>query len=185
IAESFFMSRIGKKPIAIPPGVKVAIEGNLVKVQGPKGALETRLPAGVKLVQQDGHLVANRDGDQFAAVHGLARALVNNAVEGVTRGWSKELEIVGIGYRAEMKGKNIVVFTLGYSHPIEFPLPAGVEVAIDPKQTRLTISGIDRQKVGQVAADMRALRPPDPYKNKGVRYVGERLKKKVGKTGAK
>ncbi len=179
------MSRIGKKPIAIPPGVKVAIEGNLVKVQGPKGALETRLPAGVKLVQQDGHLVANRDGDQFAAVHGLARALVNNAVEGVTRGWSKELEIVGIGYRAEMKGKNIVVFTLGYSHPIEFPLPAGVEVAIDPKQTRLTISGIDRQKVGQVAADMRALRPPDPYKNKGVRYVGERLKKKVGKTGAK
>ncbi len=179
------MSRIGKKPIAIPPGVKVAIEGNLVKVQGPKGALETRLPAGVKLVQQDGHLVANRDGDQFAAVHGLARALVNNAVEGVTRGWSKELEIVGIGYRAEMKGKNIVVFTLGYSHPIEFPLPAGVEVAIDPKQTRLTISGIDRQTVGQVAADMRALRPPDPYKNKGVRYVGERLKKKVGKTGAK
>src|SRR5581483_6695629 len=110
----------------------------------------------------------NRDGDQFAAVHGLARALVNNAVEGVTRGWSKELEIVGIGYRAEMKGKNIVVFTLGYSHPIEFPLPAGVEVAIDAKQTRLTISGIDRQKVGQVAADMRALRPPDPYKNKGV-----------------
>ncbi len=179
------MSRIGKKPIAIPPGVKVAIEGNLVKVQGPKGALETRLPAGVKLVQQDGHLVANRDGDQFAAVHGLARALVNNAVEGVTRGWSKELEIVGIGYRAEMKGKNIVVFTLGYSHPIEFPLPAGVEVAIDAKQTRLTISGIDRQKVGQVAADMRALRPPDPYKNKGVRYFGERLKKKVGKTGAK
>jgi large subunit ribosomal protein L6 len=113
------------------------------------------------------------------------RALVNNAVTGVTKGWSKELEIVGIGYRAELKGKNTVVFTLGYSHPIEFPLPTGVTVAIDPKQTRLTVSGIDRQKVGQVAADMRGLRLPDPYKQKGVRYAGERLKKKVGKTGAK
>jgi len=106
-------------------------------------------------------------------------------VEGVTKGWARELEIVGVGYRAEMKGKNTVVFTLGYSHPIEVPLPAGVEAVIDPKQTRLTVSGIDRQKVGQVAADMRGLRPPDPYKNKGVRYAGERLKKKVGKTGAK
>jgi large subunit ribosomal protein L6 len=115
----------------------------------------------------------------------LVRALVNNAVNGVTKGWSKELEIVGIGYRAELKGKNTVVFTLGYSHPIEFPLPQGISVAIDPKQTRLTVNGIDRQKVGQVAADMRGLRSPDPYKQKGVRYVGERLKKKVGKTGAK
>jgi large subunit ribosomal protein L6 len=103
----------------------------------------------------------------------------------VTKGWTKELDIVGIGYRAELKGKGMVVFTLGYSHPIELPLPTGVTVAIDPKQTKLTVSGIDRQKVGQIAADMRALRPPDPYKQKGVRYVGERLKKKVGKTGAK
>jgi large subunit ribosomal protein L6 len=110
---------------------------------------------------------------------------VNNAVEGVTKGWNRDLEIVGIGYRAELKGKNTVVFTLGYSHPIEFPLPTGVTVALDPKQTKLTVSGIDRQKVGQVAADMRSLRPPDPYKQKGVRYVGEKLKKKVGKTGAK
>jgi large subunit ribosomal protein L6 len=179
------MSRIGRKPIALPQGVKVAIEGNVVKVQGPKGSLETRLPAGVQMVQQNGNLVASRDSDQHAAVHGLARALVNNAVEGVTRGWTRELEIVGIGYRAEVKGKGIVVFTLGYSHPIEVPLPSGVEVAVDPKQTRLTVSGIDRQKVGQVAADMRSLRPPDPYKNKGVRYAGEKLKKKVGKTGAK
>ena len=106
-------------------------------------------------------------------------------MEGVTKGWSRELEIVGIGYRAEMKGKGVVVFTLGYSHPIEYPLPAGIEATVDPKQTRLNITGIDRQKVGQVAAEMRALRPPDPYKNKGVRYLGERLKKKVGKTGAK
>jgi large subunit ribosomal protein L6 len=110
---------------------------------------------------------------------------VNNAVEGVTKGWTRELEIVGIGYRAEMKGKNMVVFTLGYSHPIEYPLPTGIEAAVDAKLTKLSVTGIDRQKVGQVAAEMRSLRPPDPYKNKGVRYVGEKLKKKVGKTGAK
>ena len=154
-------------------------------VQGPKGKLDTQLPAGIRVEQQDGTLVAVRENDSQAAVHGLARALVNNAVEGVTKGWTKELDIVGIGYRAELKGKGIVVFTLGFSHAIEFPLPTGIDVTIDPKQTRITINGIDRQKVGQVAADMRSLRKPDPYKNKGVRYVGERLKKKVGKTGAK
>jgi large subunit ribosomal protein L6 len=179
------MSRIGKKPIPIPQGVKVSIEGNLVKVQGPKGALETRVPQGIKVAQQDGHLVAQRETDQQAALHGLTRALINNAVEGVTKGWTRDLEIVGIGYRAELKGKNMVVFSLGFSHPIEYPLPDGISVTIDPKLTRLNISGIDRQKVGQVAAEMRGLRPPDPYKNKGVRYAGERLKKKVGKTGAK
>ncbi len=179
------MSRIGKKPIAVPGGVKVNIQGNVVSVQGPKGKLDTPVPRGIKVEQKDGHLVATRENDSQAALHGLARALVFNAVEGVTNGWKRELEIVGIGYRVEMKGKGTVVFTLGYSHPIEFPLPTGIDVAVDPKQTRLTISGIDRQKVGQVAADMRALRPPDPYKNKGVRYLGERLKKKVGKTGAK
>jgi len=179
------MSRIGKKPITVPSGVQVTIQGNAVAVKGPKGQLETRIPQGIQMQQQDGHLVATRQNDSQAALHGLARALVNNAVEGVTKGWTRELEIVGIGYRAERKGKNTVVFTLGYSHPIEYPLPSGVEVAVDPKQTRLSVSGIDRQKVGQVAAEMRSLRPPDPYKNKGVRYVGERLKKKVGKTGAK
>lgn len=179
------MSRIGRKPIPLPKGVTVKIEENTVAVQGPKGKLDTRLPAGIRVEQQDGNLVAIRENDSQAAVHGLARALVNNAVEGVTRGWNRELEIVGIGYRAEMKGKAMVVFSLGYSHPIEYPLPSGVDAAVDPKQTRLTLSGIDRQKVGQVAAEMRSLRPPDPYKNKGVRYAGERLKKKVGKTGAK
>ena len=179
------MSRVGKKPIAIPSGVKINIQGSNVLVEGPKGKLSTSVPAGIKLEQKDGHLVAVRESDQHAALHGLTRALVANNVEGVTKGWSKELEIVGIGYRAELKGKTTVVFTLGYSHPIEFPLPSGVEVAIDPKQTRLTVSGIDRQKVGQVAAEMRSLRSPDPYKQKGVRYVGEKLKKKVGKTGAK
>jgi large subunit ribosomal protein L6 len=179
------MSRIGRKPILLPAGVKYTVQGNTVLVEGPKGKLTALLPAGIKLEKKDSTLVAVRQSDDFAALHGLTRALVSNAVEGVTKGWTKELDIVGIGYRAELKGKGIVVFTLGFSHPIEFPLPTGIDVAIDPKQTHLTISGIDRQKVGQVAADMRALRKPDPYKNKGVRYDGERLKKKVGKTGAK
>jgi len=179
------MSRIGKKPIPIPKGVTVKIEGNTVAVQGPKGKLDTEVPAGITFQHKDGIIVAVRQDDSQAALHGLARALVNNAVEGVTKGWTRELEIVGIGYRAEMKGKTMVVFNLGYSHPIEYPLPTGVDASVDPKQTKIALTGIDRQKVGQVAAEMRSLRPPDPYKNKGVRYAGERLKKKVGKTGAK
>jgi large subunit ribosomal protein L6 len=179
------MSRIGKKPIVIPKGVKIDITKTLVSVQGPKGKVDTAVPSGIQVEQRDGTLVALRENDSQAALHGLTRALLNNAVEGVTKGWTRELEIVGIGYRAEMKGKGTVVFNLGYSHPLEYPLPSGVEVAVDPKQVRLSISGIDRQKVGQVAAEMRSLRPPDPYKNKGVRYAGEKLKKKVGKTGAK
>ena len=179
------MSRIGKKPIALPKDVKIQVLGNVVSVQGPKGKVETPLPKGIRLEQKDGVLTAIRENDSQAAVHGLARALVNNAVEGVTKGWQRELEIVGVGYRAELKGKGTVVFSLGFSHPIEYPLPTAVDAAVDPKQTRITLNGIDRQKVGQVAAEMRSLRPPDPYKNKGVRYAGERLKKKVGKTGAK
>jgi large subunit ribosomal protein L6 len=179
------MSRIGKKPIPLPAGVTFKVEGNTVTVQGPKGKVENHLPDGIRFEKQDGNLIAIRDNDSQAAVHGLARALVNNAVEGVTKGWVRELEIVGIGYRAEMKGKSTVVFTLGFSHPIEYPLPTGVDATVDAKQTKLTLTGIDRQKIGQVAAEMRSLRPPDPYKNKGVRYSGERLKKKVGKTGAK
>src|SRR2546423_10900092 len=167
------MSRIGKKPIPIPQGVTVKIEGNTVAVQGPKGKLDTALPAGIKVEQKDGHIVAIRENDSQAALHGLARALVNNAVEGVTKGWVRELEIVGIGYRAELKGKTMVVFNLGYSHPIEYPLPSGVDAAVDPKQTRNTLNGIDRQKGGQAAAEMRALRPTSPDKNKGRRYAGE------------
>ena len=181
------MSRIGKKPIALPVGVKYTVSenGNTVLVEGPKGKVSAMLPGGITLVQKDGNLIAERKDDKQAAFHGLARALVYNAVTGVTTGWTKDIDIVGIGYRAEMKGKLTVVFNLGYSHPIEYPLPTGVDAAVDPKQTKITLTGIDRQKVGQVAAEMRSLRPPDPYKNKGVRYVGERLKKKVGKTGAK
>jgi large subunit ribosomal protein L6 len=179
------MSRIGKKPIPLPAGVKYTVEGNAVTVEGPKGKVSALIAGGIKLEERDKTLHVVRESDKYAAVHGLTRALVFNAVEGVTNGWKKELDIVGIGYRAELKGKGTVVFTLGYSHPIEFPLPAGIEVAIDPKQTHLTVSGIDRQKVGQVAAEMRSLRKPDPYKNKGVRYSTEELKKKGGKTGAK
>ena len=179
------MSRIGNKPIPLPAEVKYTVQGATVLVEGPKGKMSALLPQGITLKTEDGHLLAVRENESLAPLHGLTRALVSNAVEGVTKGWTKELDIVGIGYRAELKGKGTVVFTLGYSHPIEFPLPAGIEAAVDPKQTRVTIRGIDRQKVGQVAADMRSLRKPDPYKNKGVRYVGERLKKKVGKTGAK
>lgn len=179
------MSRVGRKPIPVPSGVKYAMEGNVVTVEGPKGKMVQWIPDGIRLELKDGHLHAIRESDSQAAIHGLARSLVANAVEGVTRGWSQDLDIVGIGYRAELKGKNTVVFTLGYSHPIEFPLPTGISATIDPKQTRVTVSGVNRQQVGQVAADMRSLRKPDPYKNKGVRYADEKLKKKVGKTGAK
>jgi len=179
------MSRIGKKPIPLPAGVKYKVEGNTVLVEGPKGKVSALIAEGISLETVGAELHVKRETDKQAAVHGLTRALVSNAVQGVTKGWTRELDIVGIGYRAEMKGKGMVVFTLGYSHPIEYPLPTGVEATVDPKQTKVAITGIDRQQVGQVAAEMRSLRPPDPYKNKGVRYVGERLKKKVGKTGAK
>jgi large subunit ribosomal protein L6 len=179
------MSRIGKKPIPLPAGVKYRVEGNTVVVEGPKGKVSALIAKGISLETAGSELLVKRESDEHAAVHGLTRALMSNAVQGVTNGWKRELDIVGIGYRAETKGKGTVVFTLGFSHPIEFPLPSGIEVAIDPKQTHVTVSGIDRQKVGQVAADMRSLRPPDPYKNKGVRYSDERLKKKAGKTGAK
>src|SRR5260221_11252776 len=179
------MSRIGKKPIPIPKGVTVKVEGNTVLVQGPKGRLDTALPTGIKIEQKDGNILAIRENDSQAAVHGLARALVNNAVEGVTKGWTRELEIVGIGYRAEMKGKPMVVFSLGYSHPIEYPLPTGVDASVDPKQTKIALTGIDRQKAGQVTAELRSLRLPVPYIHEGVRHARVRWKKKVGKTGAK
>ena len=178
------MSRIGKKPIPIPKGVSVKIAEDAVEVQGPKGKLKQLVPPGVLFAQQDGTLVASlkREDNELGKFHGLARSLVANAVFGVTEGFKKELDIVGVGYRAELKGKQ-VHFALGYSHPIVFDIPAGIDVAID-KQTHVTVTGIDRQLVGQVAANIRRMRKPDPYKQKGVRYTGEVLKKKVGKTGA-
>jgi len=175
------MSRIGKKPIPLPGGVKVQV-GAQLEVTGPKGKLSVPIPAGITIQQADGKLEIKRASDEHAALHGLTRALAANAVQGVSGGFTKELDIVGIGYRADVKGK-IATFTLGYSHPIEFLLPDGVDLKID-KQTHLVLTGFDRQLVGQVAANIRALRKPDPYKNKGVRYTGEALRKKVGKTGA-
>ncbi len=175
------MSRVGKKPIPLPKGVAVQI-GNELMVQGPKGKLTVPIPAGIRVNQTDGRIEITRDGDQFAALHGLTRALAANAIHGVSTGFTKELDIVGIGYRAEVKGR-VASFTLGYSHPIEVYLPEGVDLKID-KQTHLVLSGYDRQVLGQIAANIRGLRPPDPYKNKGIRYTGEPLRKKVGKTGA-
>ena len=178
------MSRIGKKPIAIPKGVTINVTADAVEVQGPKGKLRQPFPPGITFAVEDGHLLAKtlRDDRELGKFHGLARSLAANAVQGVTQGFTRELDIVGIGYRAEVKGRQ-VVFALGYSHPIVFDIPQGIDIAVD-KQTHVTVTGIDRQLVGQVAADIRRLRKPDPYKQKGVRYTGEVLKKKVGKTGA-
>lgn len=179
------MSRIGKKAIAIPKGVKVNIQPAGVEVQGPKGKMVQAVPPGITFEVQGEHVHAKTNGDdpELGKFHGLARSLVANAVRGVTEGFRKDLDIVGVGYRAELKGKQ-VHFALGYSHPVVFDVPAGIDVAID-KQTHITVTGIDRQLVGQVAANIRMLRKPDPYKQKGVRYTGEVLKKKAGKTGAK
>ncbi len=176
------MSRIGRKPIPVPDGVKVQLRDAAVDVQGPKGKLSVPLPRGIKFEQKDKELHAIRPDDSFKAVHGLARALVANAVHGVTQGFKKDLDIVGVGYRAEVKGKN-VVFSLGYSHPIEFAIPEGIQITVE-KQTRLSVMGADKGQVGQIAANLRSLRPPDPYKQKGVRISGQRLKKKAGKAGA-
>ena len=177
------MSRIGNKIITVPSGVKIQIKDGVVDVQGPKGKMSITLPRGIHFEQKDSSLVAKRENEEQRALHGLARALVANAVTGVTQGFKKELDIVGVGYRAEVKGKNLVI-ALGYSHPIEFAIPEGIQIAVD-KQTHLTVSGADKGQVGQVSANLRALRPPDPYKQKGIRITGERLKKKAGKAGAK
>ncbi len=177
------MSRIGKQPIPIPEKVKVQIGANEIQVSGPRGNITSPVPPGIVCDLNDNELVFTRSDDTGPqrAFHGLARALAANAVQGVFESFTKELDIVGVGFRAEIKGQS-VIFSLGFSHPIEYPIPEGIEIKVD-KQTRLTVSGVDRQQVGQVAAVIRSLRKPDPYKNKGIRYVGEILKKKAGKTG--
>src|ERR1700730_2931080 len=177
------MSRIGNKLIPVPSGVKIEIKQDAVDVQGPKGKMTVPLPRGIRFEQKDGTLIAKRASEEHRALHGLARALVANAVVGVTQGFKKELDIGGVGYRAELKGR-AVAFALGKSHPIEFKIPEGIQISVD-KQTHLVVSGADKGQVGQVTADIRALRPPDPYKQKGIRIIGERLKKKAGKAGAK
>jgi large subunit ribosomal protein L6 len=178
------MSRIGKKPIALPTGVTVKVGQGTLDIQGPKGKLTQRIPPGIKFELSDGVLKSapERPDPELGKFHGLARSLIANGVLGVTEGFKRELDIVGVGYRAELRGKQ-VVFALGYSHPVVFDVPPGIDIAIE-KQTHLTVTGVDRQLVGQVAANIRRLRKPDPYKQKGVRYTGEVLKKKTGKTGA-
>jgi large subunit ribosomal protein L6 len=178
------MSRVGRKIIAVPKDVKVQVGQTSIQVQGPKGKLETPVPPGISFELSGTELACKRVNDerQVRAFHGMARALAQNAIKGVTEGFTKDLDIVGVGYRAQVEG-NKVVFALGFSHPVEYRIPEGIKIAVD-KQTRVTVSGIDRQKVGQVAAEIRQLRRPDPYKQKGIRYVGEVLKKKAGKAGA-
>ena len=185
------MSRVGKKPITIPSGVTVSISDAELEVKGPKGTLKTPVPTGVSFKQEDGSLVAERENDDQAAFHGLARALANNAIVGVTEGFKKELDVVGVGYKADVQGKKIV-FALGYSHPIEYPLPDGIDAktervntktSINHYQTTITLTGIDKQKLGQVAAELNRLRKPDAYKGKGVRYADKYYRLKPGKTG--
>ena len=178
------MSRVGKRPIPIPSGVTVQISKDAVEVKGPKGTMRQPVPPGIVFEMNDGKLEAKpeRDDRALSKFHGLARTLVANAVTGVSDGFKKELDIVGIGYRAAVADRQITL-TLGFSHPVLFDIPEGVAVTVE-KQTHLVVSGVDRQAVGQVAADLRGLRKPDPYKHKGIRYTGEVLRKKVGKTGA-
>ena len=180
------MSRIGKKPIDIPKGVDVKIADTTVNVKGPKGELSSGFPSGVRVIVDEGKVVVERTGEtkDIRALHGLTRSLISNMVSGVSSGYQRVLEITGTGYRAQVQG-NKLLLALGYSHPVEFILPPGIKAAVDQKQTQITLTGIDKQQMGQIAADLRALRPPDIYKGKGVRYAGQRLKLKVGKAGKK
>jgi large subunit ribosomal protein L6 len=173
-------------PVAIPKGVEVKADAGNVRVKGPKGELVSAIPTGLTVSVADGQVKIARASEEphMRACHGLLRSLVANSVEGVTKGFTRELEISGVGYKAEVKGKS-VVFSLGYSHPINFPIPEGIAVAIDAKAGRMTVSGADKQRVGQTAAEMRGLRVPDPYKAKGIKYVNEVIRRKVGKAGGK
>jgi len=180
------MSRIGKKAIAVPKGVEIKKDGNSVTVKGPKGTLTTALVAGIDVKVENNVVQFTRSDEekQSRAFHGLVRALVANNVVGVTSGFKRELDIVGVGYRAEVKGKE-VVFQLGYSHPVRFAIPQGIDIAVDAKSGHITVTGIDKQKVGQVAAEIRSLREPDPYKGKGIKYSDEVIRRKAGKAAGK
>lgn len=180
------MSRIGKKPIVIPQGIEVLIVDRAIKVKGPKGELNWIYPDRIKVSVGGGNISIERSVDSKIdrALHGLTRSIISNMVVGVLQGYQKVLEIVGVGYRAQLMG-NKLIFTLGYSHPIEFHLPEGIKASVDPKQTQITVLGIDKQQLGQVAGSLRSLRFPDAYKGKGIRYMGEKLKLKVGKAGKK
>lgn len=178
------MSRIGKLPVSIPSGVTITVDdSNVVTVKGPKGELKQQMPKDMIIEQENGSLTVKRPSDDKAhrALHGLTRSLIHNMVVGTTEGFKKNLEIVGVGYRAQMQGENLVL-NLGYSHPVEFKKMDGIKFET-PAPTKIVVSGIDKQKVGQIAADIRAVRSPEPYKGKGVRYEGEHVRRKEGKTG--
>ncbi|HET8579768.1 MAG TPA: 50S ribosomal protein L6 [Nitrospiraceae bacterium] len=177
------MSRIGRKPIPIPSGVDVNVSGDVVSVKGPLGRLEWTLVPTVRVTVTDGRVQVSRSGDdsEIRALHGLVRAEINNMIQGVTKGYERSLEITGVGYKAQVQGQTVNV-SVGYTHPVEVLLPSGMQAKVD-KQTIITIRGIDKRKVGQVAADLRRIKPPDVYKQKGIRYAGEVLRKKEGKTG--
>jgi len=179
------VSRIGRKPIGLPAGVEIEIEDNIITVKGPKGVLSQSIPEDISIELRGGELLCTRPSDskRHCAMHGLTRALVANMVTGVTTGFEKKLEMVGVGYRAQMQGSKLVL-NIGYSHPIEIEPPQGVEFEV-PAVTRITVKGIDKQLVGNTAADIRALRKPEPYKGKGVRYENEVVRRKAGKSGAK
>ncbi len=180
------MSRIGKKPVDIPAGVDVKLLENNIKIKGPKGELAWNFPPETAVSVKENRIVVVRADDtkKVRALHGLTRSLISNMVDGVTKGYQRVLDIVGVGYRAQVQGSKIVL-SLGYSHPVEFQLPEGINAAVDQKQTQITLTGIDKQKIGQIAANLNSLRKPDAYKGKGIRHSGERLKLKVGKTGKK
>ena len=179
------MSRIGRKPISLPPGVEISIENNIITVKGPKGVLSQSIPEDITIDQQENELLVKRPSDikKHRAMHGLARALVANMVTGVTTGFEKKLEMVGVGYRAQMQGSKLVI-NIGFSHPVEVEPPQGIEFEV-PAVTKITVKGIDKQLVGNTAADIRAIRKPEPYKGKGLRYENEVVRRKAGKTGAK
>lgn len=179
------MSRIGRKPISLPPGVEIKIEENIITVKGPKGILSQAIPEDITIDQQEKELVVARPSDakKHRAMHGLTRALVANMVTGVTTGFEKKLEMVGVGYRAQLQG-NKLVLNIGFSHPVEIDPPQGIEFEV-PAVTKITVKGIDKQLVGNTAADIRAIRKPEPYKGKGLRYENETIRRKAGKTGAK
>ena len=180
------MSRIGKQPIHVPKGVDVTIQGKRIVVKGPKGELKWDFPSDIKGSAQNGSIIIERlsDTKQLKSLHGLTRNIIMNMVTGVSEGYQKVLEISGVGFKAQVKGKKIVM-ALGYSPPVEFLLPEGITAEVDSRQTRITLKGIDKQLIGQVAANIRELRPPDSYKGKGVRYAGEVVKLKAGKAGKK
>ncbi len=179
------MSRVGKLPVKIPEKVKVSVDGAVVKVEGPKGKMSFPFNSRVAVAVEKGEVKVTRPDETFESksLHGLTRTLVKNAVEGVVKGYERILEISGVGFKAEVKGKN-VHFTLGFSHPVVFPLPEGISAEVDAKQTKITVKGVDKHLLGLTAAKIRALRPPEPYKGKGIKYAEEHVRRKEGKTGA-